>query len=361
MTTLASLFDDGGQSPWLDNIRRDWLRDGTMAALIAEGVRGVTSNPTIFAKALEVTSDYDEQVASLADVAPDHTFIELAGKDIADTAALLQGVYDASDCADGFVSYEVPPTLAHDTTATVAAARETAARFALPNLLVKVPATLEGLPAITMLLADGISVNVTLIFGLDRYAGVVDAFFSGLEQAVTAGHDLHHISSVASFFVSRVDTEVDARLDALHAPASLKGRAAVAQAQLAYELFVERHRDARFGALAARGARPQRPLWASTSTKNPAYPDLLYVDSLIGPSTVNTMPDATIAAFRDHGTVARTVDADLEGARAALKGVEDAGVSMADVAVELEQKGVASFAASYAELLATIESKRAVT
>jgi transaldolase len=361
MTTLATLFDDGGQSPWLDNIRRDWLRDGTMATLVAEGVRGVTSNPTIFEKALEATSDYDDQIAALGDVAPDHTFIELAGQDIADTAGLLKDVYDASDGADGFVSYEVPPTLAHDTAATVAAAREASARFALPNLLVKVPATLEGLPAITALLAEGISVNVTLIFGLDRYAGVIEAFLSGLEQAAAAGRELRHLASVASFFVSRVDTEVDARLDALHAPESLKGRAAVAQAQLAYELFVERHGDARFRALAARGARPQRPLWASTSTKNPAYPDLLYVDSLIGPSTVNTMPEATITAFRDHGTVARTVDADLEGAKKALKGVEDAGVSMADVAAVLEQKGVASFAASYAELLATIESKRAAS
>jgi transaldolase len=359
MTTLTTLFDVGGQSPWLDNIRRDWLRDGTMAALVAEGVRGVTSNPTIFAKALEATSDYDDQVTAMGDVAPDHTFIELASKDIADTAALLHDVYETSECADGFVSFEVPPTLAHDTTATVAAAREISARFALPNLLVKVPATLEGLPAITTLLAEGISVNVTLIFALERYAAVIDAFLAGLEQAAAAGRELHRIASVASFFVSRVDTEVDGRLDALHAPASLKGRAAVAQAQLAYKLFLERHGDTRFTALAARGARPQRPLWASTSTKNPAYADLLYVDSLIGPSTVNTMPDATIAAFRDHGTVARTVDADFDGAAAALKGVEDAGVSMADVAAVLEQKGVASFAASYTELLATIESKRA--
>jgi transaldolase len=359
MTKLTALFEVGGQSPWLDNIRRDWLQDGTMATLVQEGIRGVTSNPTIFQKAIEATNLYDDQVAALGDLKPDEAFVELASRDIADTAALLRGVHDASDGADGFVSYEVPPTLAHDTAATVAAARKISARFALPNLLVKVPATAEGLPAITALLADGISVNVTLIFGLERYAGVIDAFLAGLEQAAAQGKPLHRIASVASFFVSRVDTEVDGRLDALRAPESLKGLAAVAQAQLAYGLFTERHADARFSALAARGARPQRPLWASTSTKNPAYPDLLYVDTLIGPSTVNTMPDTTIEAFRDHGAVARTVDADLDAARAALAEVEAAGVSMEDVAKVLERNGVASFAASYAEMLGSIESKRA--
>jgi transaldolase len=257
------------------------------------------------------------------------------------------------------VSFEVPPTLAHDTAGTIEAARAISTRFALPNLLVKVPATAEGLPAITALLAEGISVNVTLIFGLGRYAEVIDAFEAGLEGALAADRDVARLASVASFFVSRVDTEVDARLDALGAPASLKGRAAVAQAVLAYELFTQRHEAPRFASLAALGARPQRPLWASTSTKDPAYPDLLYVDNLIGPSTVNTMPDATIAAFVDHGTLARTVDRDVEGARATLQAIEAAGVSMEEVATVLEDKGVASFADSYRELLATIESKRA--
>jgi transaldolase len=346
MTKLTALFDDEGQSPWLDNVRRDWLEDGTMARLVGEGIRGVTSNPTIFAKALEASDVYDDQVASLGDKKPDEAFVELASRDIADTAALLAPVFAASDGADGFVSFEVPPTLAHDAAATIEAARAVSSRFALPNLLVKVPATREGLTAIAALLAEGISVNVTLIFGLERYGEVIDAFEAGLEGAQQAGRDLARLASVASFFVSRVDTEVDGRLDALGAPASLRGRAAVAQAVLAYELFAQRRQAPRFAALAQAGARPQRPLWASTSTKNPAYDDLLYVDSLIGPSTVNTMPEATIDAF-------------VAGPPATLAEIEAAGVSMAEVAQVLEDKGVASFADSYRELLATIESKRA--
>jgi transaldolase len=355
MTRLTELYEVGGQSPWLDNIRRDWLEDGTMARLVDEGIRGVTSNPTIFAKALEATDVYDEQVASLGDKKPDEAFVELASRDIADTAALLAPVFASSAGADGFVSFEVPPTLAHD------AARTIAARFALPNLLVKVPATREGLAAITALLADGVSVNVTLIFGLERYSEVIDAFEAGLEAALAAGLNLSRIASVASFFVSRVDTEVDGRLDALGAPAGLKGRAAVAQAVLAYELFTQRRAAPRFAALEQHGARPQRPLWASTSTKNPAYSDLLYVDSLVGPSTVNTMPDTTIAAFVDHGTVERTVDRDVGVARATIASIEAAGVSMPAVAQVLEDKGVASFADSYRELLGTIEAKRTGT
>jgi transaldolase len=358
VTTLRELYESGGQSPWLDNVRRDWLRDGTMARIVGEGVRGVTSNPTIFAKALEATDEYDAQVARLSDETPDDAFVELASRDIADVAELLAPTFADSGGADGLVSFEVPPTLAHDTDATVAAGRSISKRFALPNLLVKVPATAAGLPAITALLADGVSVNVTLIFGLERYLEVIDAFLAGLEQAAAAGRALRSISSVASFFVSRVDTEVDARLDALGAPAELRGRAAVAQAQVAYARFTERFAAPRFRALADQGARVQRPLWASTSTKNPAYDDLLYVDTLIGPDTVNTMPDATIEAFRDHGTVARTIDADPDAARRTLEAVEAAGVSMQDVAATLEDKGVASFADSYADLLATIASKR---
>jgi len=359
MTRLTELYEVAGQSPWLDNVRRDWLEDGTMGRLVDEGIRGVTSNPTIFAKALAATDVYDDQVAALGDKKPDEAFVELASRDIVETGALLAPVFASSHGADGFVSFEVAPTLAHDSAGTIEAARAIWSRFALPNLLVKVPATTEGLVAITALLADGISVNVTLIFGLERYAQVIDAFEAGLEGALAAGRDVASISSVASFFVSRVDTEVDGRLDALGASASLKGRAAVAQAVVAYELFTERCAAPRFETLEHHGARPQRPLWASTSTKNPAYADLLYVDSLIGPSTVNTMPEGTIAAFEDHGTVARTVDRDVDGARSTLQAIEAAGVSMEAVAETLEDKGVASFADSYRELLATIESKRA--
>jgi len=361
MTKLTDLYDVEGQSPWLDNVRRDWLRDGTMARLIDDGVRGVTSNPTIFAKAVAATSDYDEQLASLRDETPDEAFFKVAGKDIADTAALLNGVHESSDGADGFVSFEVPPTLAYDTEGTVAAARQVAANLELPNLLVKVPATEQGLGAISALISEGTSVNVTLIFGLERYDEVIDAYLAGLESAAAQGRDLSSIASVASFFVSRVDTEVDARLEKLGAPEALRGRSAVAQAVLAYEQFARRFASGRFEALAAKSARPQRPLWASTSTKNPAYPDLLYVDSLIGPLTVNTMPDGTIKEFEDHGRLARTIDLDVEGARATLAAVKDAGVSIADVAQVLERQGVASFADSYRQLVSIIEEKRSAS
>jgi transaldolase len=359
VTSFKELYEVGGQSPWLDNVRRDWLQDGTMARFIDEGIRGVTSNPTIFAKAISATDQYDAQLATLGDVSAEDAFVAIAGKDIADTAALLGPVHDASDGADGFVSFEVAPTLAHDTDGTIAAGRKIATSLALPNLLVKVPATEAGLPAVAALLAEGISVNVTLIFGLGRYGQVVDAYLEGLERAAAAGRDLRAITSVASFFVSRVDTEVDGRLDALGADPALKGRAAVAQAKLAYEQFTARFADGRFAALEAKGAHVQRPLWASTSTKNPSYPDLLYVDSLIGSRTVNTMPDETVEAFLDHGVVGRTVDADLEDAHRTIAEVEAAGVSMLDVAEVLEDKGVGSFAQSFHDLLATIEDKRA--
>ena len=267
-------------------------------------------------------------------------------------------MHESSNGADGFVSFEVPPTLADDTQGTIAAARQVASTFALPNLLVKVPATEPGLAAITALISEGTSVNVTLIFGLERYDQVIDAYLAGLESAAAQGRDLSAINSVASFFVSRVDTEVDGRLVKLGAPEALRGRAAVAQAVLAYEKFTRRFADARFDALLAKGARPQRPLWASTSTKNPAYPDLLYVDSLIGPMTVNTMPDGTIKDFVDHGQVARTIDDDVQGARQTLAALKDAGVSIEDVAQVLERQGVDSFADSYHQLVSSIEEKR---
>ena len=361
MTKLTDLYDIEGQSPWLDNVRRDWLRDGTMARLIADGVRGVTSNPTIFAKAIAATDEYDEQLATLRDETPDEAFVTIAGKDVADTAALLAGVHESSGGADGFVSFEVPPTLAFDTEGTIAAARQVASSFALPNLFVKVPATHAGLAAITALISEGTSVNVTLIFGLGRYDEVIDAYLAGLESAAAQGRDLSSISSVASFFVSRVDTEVDMRLEKLGAPEALRGRAAVAQAVLAYEKFTRRFAEGRFDVLQAKGARPQRPLWASTSTKNPAYPDLLYVDSLIGPMTVNTMPDGTIKDFLDHGQVARSIDRDVEGANATLASLKDAGVSLEEVATVLEQQGVDSFADSYHQLVSIIEGKRSAS
>lgn len=358
MTSFKELTEVAGQSPWLDNLRRDWLRDGTMARFVDEGIRGVTSNPTIFAKAIGATDQYDEQLAGLGAVSYEDAFVAIAADDIAQMAKLLAPVHESSEGADGFVSFEVAPTLAHDTKGTVDAARTVAKQFDLPNLLVKVPATAEGLSAIATLLAEGVSVNVTLIFGLERYDQVIDAYLDGLERAAAAGRSLRTITSVASFFVSRVDTEVDRRLEHLGADPALQGRTAVAQAKLAYELFERRFAEPRFGALEAKGAHVQRPLWASTSTKNPRYPDLLYVDSLIGPRTVNTMPEATVEAFLDHGTVERTVDRDVDRAHADLAAVEAAGVDLKDVARTLEDEGVASFAASYHELLQTIEGKR---
>ncbi|HEV8065081.1 MAG TPA: transaldolase, partial [Acidimicrobiales bacterium] len=346
MTRLTDLYDIGGQSPWLDNLRRDWLHSGQLADLIKLGVRGITSNPTIFANAISGQDTYDEQFKALM---KDHTvesaYWELAITDINDALALLRPLYDKSDHEDGFVSLEVSPAQAHDTEATVREALNLHARIAQPNLLVKVPATKEGVPAIEALIGDGHSINVTLIFGLDRYDAVMEAYLAGLEHLVHEGREaeLPHVASVASFFVSRVDTEIDRRLETLAGGPegnadilALRGKAAVAQAQAAYQHFHAHFSGDRWEALAAKGARVQRPLWASTSTKNPAYPDLLYVDTLIGPATVNTMPDGTLHAFEDHGTVARTVDTDVDGARAHLAALAGVGVDMKDVAARLE-------------------------
>ncbi len=362
MTILQRLHDDAGQSPWLDNLRRDWLRDGTLAGLVDQGIRGVTSNPTIFAKAIEGQDSYDEQIATLAGKAGvEDIYWDLVVDDIQAALALLAPVHERADGADGFVSVEVAPALAHDAAGTIEAARHLHQRIDRPNLLVKIPATAEGVPAIRTMIGEGRSVNVTLIFGLSRYAEVIEAYLGGLEDLVASGvEDLSPVASVASFFVSRVDTEVDQRIEATAGGTgsdllSLRGRAAVAQARLAYRLFRERFAGPRWEALAARGARVQRPLWASTSTKNPAYPDLAYVDTLIGPDTVNTMPEGTIAAFVDHGTVARTIDAD--DADDVIKALAAAGIEMEDVADTLEAAGVASFASSFDDLMDVLAAK----
>jgi transaldolase len=369
MTRLHDLYDIGGQSPWLDNLRRDWLEDGQLAELVSKGVRGITSNPTIFANAISGQNTYDDQFKSLM---KDHTvesaYWELAITDILNGLELLRPVYDESDGEDGYVSLEVSPALAHDTETTVRDARKLHERIAQPNLLVKVPATKEGVPAINTLISEGRSINVTLIFGIDRYDEVIEAYISGLEALVKAGRadELAHVASVASFFVSRVDTEVDRRLTTLAggeqgdpAVLALRGKAAVAQAQVAYQHFHAAFTTDRWRALDAQGARVQRPLWASTSTKNPAYDDLLYVDSLIGPSTVNTMPDGTIKAFLDHGVLARTVDAHPDGAAATLAQLAEAGIDMEDVEQTLENEGVASFSKSFDELLQSLSDKAA--
>lgn len=358
MGRLISLYQDHGQSPWLDNLRRDWLRDGELARWVERGVRGVTSNPSIFQKAMTSSDAYVADFARL--VSEGHSTLdaywELVVDDIRGALEVLAPVHAESDGADGFVSVEVAPSLAHDTAGTVAAAADLHRRIPAPNLYVKIPATAEGLPAIPEAIASGISVNVTLIFGLERYAEVIDAYLAGLEQVEG---DLSHLSSVASFFISRVDTEVDRRLEAIGTPEALdlRGTAAIAQARAAYALFQERIAEPRWQALAARGARVQRPLWASTSTKNPAYPDTLYVDELIGPDTVNTLPDATLEAFEDHGTLARRID--IDDGRDTLDRLAEVGIDLADVSAVLESEGVAAFETSFDDLVATLDASAA--
>jgi transaldolase len=361
MTKLQRLYDEQGQSPWLDNLTRVYLRDGTLGRLVADGIRGVTANPTIFARAIEGSDAYDKQFAALiAQGRPvEDAYWELVVDDILDALAMLRPIFNASGGTDGFVSVEVAPELARATGATVAAARHLHERIARPNLFVKIPATGEGVPAIQAMIAEGRSINITLIFSLARYAEVIDAYLSGLESLAQRGGDLRSVHSVASFFVSRVDTEVDRRLDAIGTSdaLALRGKAAVAQAKLAHRLFRDRFAGERWERLAARGAHLQRPLWASTSTKNASYPDTLYVDSLIGPDTVNTLPEATIAAFEDHGTIACTIDRGVEDAEAVMRKLAEVGVDMDDVGRALEDQGVAAFHRSFAHVLDSLNTK----
>ena len=358
MGRLHDLHDHHGQSPWLDNLKRGWITSGELERWVQRGVRGITSNPTIFQKAIESTDDYDDQFADLVTggASIDAAYWDLVTADIADALRILAPVHRDSGGVDGYVSVEVAPGLAHDTAGTITAARQLATGINQPNLYVKIPGTAEGLPAITTMIAEGHSVNVTLLFSVQRYAEVIEAYLAGLEA--NPG-DLSQVSSVASFFISRVDTEVDRRLADIGTDAamSLQGRAAVANAQVAYQVFTEAFSGPRWEALAARGARVQRPLWASTSTKNPNYPDTLYVDTLIGPDTVNTMPDATLDDFDDHGLLARTVDADPAGAAAVLDAVAEVGVDLDEVTGVLEAEGVASFVKSFDELLAVLDTR----
>lgn len=370
MTRLHDLFEHQGQSPWLDNLQRQHVRGGELAGLVEQGIRGVTSNPTIFAKAIAGEDDYDEQFGDLlTGHSVEEAYWELVATDITEAAAVLRPVHRSSDGVDGYVSVEVAPSLAHDTAGSVSGARYLRQRIDRPNVFIKIPGTAEGVPAVRTVIADGTSVNVTLIFSLDRYVDVMEAYIAGLEDAVAAGAlDLSPIRSVASFFVSRVDSEVDRRLQVLADQADgaarqafldAQGTAAVAQARAAYQLFRSTFAGPRWEALAARGAKVQRPLWASTSTKNPAYPDLKYVDSLIGPDTVNTMPDETVAAFLDHGTPQRTVDGDDDATRRELDRLQDLGIDLTDVARVLEDQGVASFGASFDDLLQALDKKAA--
>jgi transaldolase/glucose-6-phosphate isomerase len=360
-----------GQSIWLDTIDRELLTSGGLRRLVVEeGVRGVTTNPTIFEHALTHGTAYDSAVAALAVTQPDPAamFEALEVEDVAAAADQLRPVYDRSGGVDGFVSIEVSPVQAFDTAATVGEARRLWARVARPNVMVKVPGTAEGLPAIAQLIAEGVNVNITLLFSVDVYRKVIEAYIGGLEQRLAAGEPIDHVHSVASFFVSRVDSEVDRQLDALAKGATdsaarrryegLVGRAAVANAKLAYEAFLASLASPRFAALRAKGATTQRPLWASTSTKNPSYPDTIYVDGLIGPDTVNTMPLATLRAFAEHGTAARTIDQGIDQARATLAEIEQCGISLHQVTDRLVVDGVRKFADSYHALLGALELKR---
>jgi transaldolase len=357
-----------GQSVWLDYIERGMVQSGELAGLVADGVAGVTSNPSIFQAAIAKSDAYTDDLQALAESDADAKtiFETLAIADIQAAADILRSVYDENDGQDGFVSLEVAPDLAYDTAATIAEARRLHAMVDRPNLMVKVPATEAGLEAIRQLTADGININVTLIFSLDRYAAVKEAYISGLEARHGAGEPIDRLASVASFFVSRVDNNVDARLDRLRkddpgqadAYAGLLGQIAVANAKLAYAQFEETFSGPRWETLAAAGAHVQRPLWASTSTKNPDYSDLLYVETLIGPHTVNTMPPNTLEALLDHGTVQRSVDSDVDDARAAMAQLAAIGIAIDEVTDELEAEGVQKFADAFEQLLAAIEARR---
>lgn len=355
MGRLHDLYDQQGQSPWLDNLRRGWITSGELQGWIDRGVRGLTSNPSIFAKAMIETDDYDSELSNLAKsgTSIEDAYWQLVVGDIRQALKLLAPVHESSGGEDGYVSVEVSPALAHDEAGTVAAARELDDRIEAPNLYIKIPATAEGVPAIRTLVAEARSINVTLIFSLERYNDVMEAYISGLEQVEG---DLSSISSVASFFISRVDVEVDRRLDELgtEQALALKGKAAIAQGRLAYQQFLAKFSGPRWEALASRGARVQRPLWASTSTKDPSYPDTLYVDTLIGPDTVNTLPDGTLLAFEDHGTVDRTIDADPDGASQVVAELFALGIDLEEVAQKLESEGVGSFAKSFDDVLATL-------
>ncbi|MCH1513487.1 MAG: transaldolase [Acidimicrobiales bacterium] len=358
MGKLHDLFESFGQSPWLDNLKREWIESGELQDWIDNGVRGITSNPSIFEKAIAGSAAYDNEFRSLisSGASVEDAYWQLVRTDITAALQLLRSVHTDSGGLDGYVSVEVDPRLARDTVRTVEAARTLNKQLDNPNLYIKIPGTSEGLPAIQQMISESCSVNVTLLFSIERYAEVIEAYISGLEMN---SDDLSHVSSVASFFISRTDTEVDRRLDDIgtEAAVSLKGRTAVAQGQMAYKLFLEQFSTERWKALQSNGAQVQRPLWASTSTKNPTYDDTLYVDQLIGPNTVNTLPDGTLTAFAEHGTLSRTIDQSFGEAAAVLEAVENTGVDLADVAQKLEDDGVKSFEVSFMNLFDTLSEK----
>jgi transaldolase len=363
------LLHDQGQSIWLDFIDRKILRNGELQKRIEDdALTGMTSNPTIFEKALAESDLYDEQVRSAPANATALALFELVEtSDVRDACDQFMPIYKATHGGDGYVSIEVSPGAANNSKETVSEAERLWATVDRPNVMIKVPGTAEGAVAVRTLIGAGLNVNITLLFAIEAHRRVIDAYMAGLEDRLKAGKTVNHISSVASFFVSRVDTEIDKRLDALAAKASgadkakilgLRGRAAIANAQLAYKLFLEEFAKPRWAPLKAAGARLQRPLWASTSSKNPAYRDVMYVEQLIGPDTVDTMPPATIEAFRDHGVVKRAVDADFAGAERVMRDLAAVGIDMTDVTNKLLSDGLASFQKSFETLTAGLERKR---
>jgi transaldolase len=361
---------DAGQSIWLDFIDRSILRNGDLRRRIqADALTGMTSNPTIFEKALSEGHEYDDQLAAApAGLTALELFELVETSDVRDACDIFMPVYERTNGDDGYVSIEVSPAAANDANATVAEAQRLWSMVGRPNVMIKVPGTTEGASAVRQLIGAGMNVNITLLFAIEAHHRVIEAYFAGLEDRLRAGKPIDRIASVASFFVSRVDTEIDKRLDALAATASgerrdrilaLRGKAAIANAQLAYRLFREEFSSSRWAPLKAAGARLQRPLWASTSSKNPAYRDVLYVEQLIGPDTVNTMPPATIDAFRDHGDVARTVDAQFSVAERTIADLGAAGIDLRDVTDKLLRDGLASFQKSFDSLIAGLERKSA--
>jgi transaldolase len=357
MNRLQALHD-AGVSIWLDTLSRKLLDSGDFAGLIADcAVTGATSNPTIFAKAITGSERYDDQLRAAVESGvrgPQELFFRLALDDVRRAADLLRPTYDESDGRDGFVSFECTPDLADDTQATIDQAIELWGRLARPNVMIKVPATEAGIPAIEELTARGVNINITLLFSIARYQQVIDAYVVGLERRVAAREPVERTASVASFFVSRVDAKTDALLPA---GSDLRGRVAIANAHVAYGRYRERFADERWLALREAGARPQRPLWASTGTKDPAYSDVRYVEELIAPEVINTMPEATLRAFADHGNVGRTIDADPGAAEEILRLGAEAGIDLDSVTGELEREGVRSFCDSYQELVDCIEAK----
>jgi transaldolase len=358
-TPLQELADHG-QSVWIDYLSRPFVQDGDLAGLVDQGIVGVTSNPTIFQGAIAEGDAYDDQIreiVSSGESEPKEIFIQLAADDIRDALDLLRPVYDEGDGRDGYVSFEVDPNLAHDTKGTCEEAKRLHGLVDKPNLFIKIPATKEGLPAIEETIAAGIPVNVTLIFSLERHREVAEAYIRGLQRLADSGGDLTRVASVASFFVSRVDTEADKRLDEAGKP-ELKGKLAIANAKLAYQTYKEVFSGEAWEALEAKGATKQRCLWASTSTKNPEYRDVIYVEELVGSDTVNTMPRATVEAVLDHGEIRPSLEEDVEGARKLLDDLKAAGIDYDDVVETLEMEGVQKFADSFKELFSHIESKR---